>query len=114
MSLKAERVERFRAGGDENALRLQVEVERLEPELAAEAGLLVAAERDAGERRVRRVDADRPGLDAAREAMAASGIARPHRRHQAVAHVVRDPDRVLLVLERDDGHDLAQPSLLSN
>src|SRR5947207_7692269 len=114
MSLKAERVERFRAGRDEDALRLQIEVERLEPELAAEARLLVAAERDAGERRVRRVDPNRPGLDPAREAMAARGIARPHRRHQPVAHVVRDADRILLVLERDHGDDRPEDLLLRN
>ena len=54
-------------GGDEHALRLEVHVERLEAELAAEAGLLVAAERDPREGGVGRVDADLAGLDPARE-----------------------------------------------
>ena len=58
-----ERVDRARAGRDDHALRLEVEVERLERELASEAGLLVAAERDARERGVRHVDADRARLD---------------------------------------------------
>src|SRR5438034_1427804 len=38
-----------------------------EPELTAEAGLLVAAERDPRERRVRHVDPDRARLDPPRE-----------------------------------------------
>src|SRR5205823_8874260 len=58
-----EGVERLRARVDDDALRLQVELERLEPELAAEARLLVPAERDPRERRVRHVDADGAGLD---------------------------------------------------
>ena len=95
-----------------HALRLEVELERLEPELAAEAGLLVAAERDAREGGVRHVDPDRARLDPAREPVAARGIARPDRRHQPVLDVVRDPDRVLLVLERDHRHDRAEDLLL--
>src|SRR2546423_1740791 len=77
VGLQAERVERSCARRDEDALRLQVEVERLEPELAAEAGLLVAAERDPRERRVRHVDPDAAALDPGRDAMAAGGIAGP-------------------------------------
>src|SRR5438034_2541093 len=83
-----------------------------EPELTAEAGLLVAAERDPGERRVRHVDPDRARLDPPREPVPAGGIARPHGRHQPVAHVVRDPDRVLLVLEGNHGHDRPEDLLL--
>src|SRR5207248_5135039 len=96
--LQPERIERLRARRDEDALRLEVELERLEAELAAEAGLLVAAERDPREGRVRHVHAHGAGLDARREPQAARGIARPDRRHQPVLDVVRDPDRVLLVL----------------
>ena len=58
-ALQPERVERPGARRDEDALRLEVQLERLEPELPAEAGLLVAAERDSRERRVRHVDPDR-------------------------------------------------------
>src|SRR5439155_22608967 len=68
-NLQPERVDRLRAGVDDHALRLEVEIERLEPQLAAEAGLLVAAERDPGEGRVRHVDADRTGLDPRRYPM---------------------------------------------
>src|SRR5881227_1285439 len=96
--LEPEGVDRLRARVDDDALRLEVELERLEPELAAEARLLVPAERDPRERRVRHVDADGAGLDPGGDAMAARGIARPHGRHEPVLHVVREADRVLLVL----------------
>ena len=88
--LQPEGVDRPRARRDDDALRLEVEVERLERELAPEAGLLVAAERDPGKRRVRHVDPDRARLDPRRDAVAACRIARPDRRHEPVAHVVRD------------------------
>src|SRR4029079_13599829 len=55
---------------------------------------------------------DSAGLDPPREAVPASRVARPDRRHQAVAHVVGDPGGVLLVLERDHRHDRAEDLLL--
>src|SRR5215831_12195913 len=97
-SLEAEGVRRARAGVGDDRLRLEVLVERLDAELAAEARLLEAAEGDAGERGVRHVDADRARLHLLRDAMAARRVARPHRRHQPVAHIVREPDSVCLVV----------------
>src|SRR5581483_1035002 len=91
---------------------LEVEVERVDRELAAEAGLLVAAERDPGKRGERHVDADHARLDARGDAVPARGVAGPDRGEEAVLDVVRDPNRVLLVLERDDGHDGAEDLLL--
>ena len=41
-----------------------------------------------------------------------AGVARPHRRHQPVPHVVRDADRILLVLERDHRDDRPEDLLL--
>src|SRR3954451_9653555 len=110
--LEPEGVDRLRARVDDDALRLEIELERLEPELAAEARLLVAAERDPRERGVRHVDADGARLDARCDAVAARRVARPDRRHQPVLDVVGDTDRVLLVLERDDGNDRAEDLLL--
>src|SRR5262245_31771745 len=107
-----ERVVWTRPGRDEDGLRLEVELERLDAELASETGLLVAAERDSGEGRVRHVHADGAGLDAGREPVAAGGIARPHGRVEAVLGVVREPDGVLLVLERNDRDDRAEDLLL--
>src|SRR5207248_5327279 len=88
-------VERLRARRDDHALGLEIGIEGLEPELAAEAGLLVAAERDPGKRHVRHVDPDRAGLDPPRQTMAALGIGGPDGRHQPVAALVRAPHGVL-------------------
>src|SRR5581483_8512529 len=92
LQLQAERIERLRARRDENALRLEVELKRVDRQLAPEARLLVAAERNARKRREGHVDADHARLDARRHAMAARRVARPHGREEPVAHVVRDPD----------------------
>src|SRR5207253_5032350 len=62
-----ERVERLRARREENALRLEVELERVDRELPPEARLLVAAERDPREGRVGGVDPDHARLDRACE-----------------------------------------------
>src|SRR5207249_2228468 len=67
---ETERVERLGAGREEDALRLEVQLERVDRELAPEARLLVAAERDTGERRERHVDPDHSGLDRAGDAVA--------------------------------------------
>ena len=60
-----------------DGLRLQVHLQRLEGLLAAEAGLLVAAEGDARKGAVGEVDRERARLDAPSEAVAAPG--RPSR-----------------------------------
>src|SRR5215210_7449259 len=57
-ALQPERIGRPGADPAEHALRLEVGVERLDAEFAAEAGLLVAAEGDAREAAVGHVDAD--------------------------------------------------------
>src|SRR5438552_17687796 len=95
-ALQPERVERLRARRAEDARRLEIELERLESEFAAETGLLVAAERNSGEGGVRHVDPDRSRLDPAGDPVAPRGIARPHGRHQPISDVVGDADRVLL------------------
>jgi hypothetical protein len=65
--------------------------------------------RECGERHV---DPDHPGLDRARDAMAARRIAGPDPGEEAELDVVCDPNRVLLVLERDCRHDRAEDLLL--
>src|SRR5207253_9925476 len=60
---EAERVRRASTGVGEDRVRLEIQVERLEGELAAAPRLLVAAERNAGNGGVRHVDGDRPRLD---------------------------------------------------
>src|SRR4051812_28312758 len=74
---------------------------------ATEARLLRAAPaRLAGAVGVRDVvRPDRPGLETLGQAARTRGVARPDGRAEAVAGVVRAAHRVLLVVERLDGHD---------
>src|SRR6478672_12156771 len=111
-SLQAEWVRRPGSGGHDDRLLLEVLLERSGRELAPETRLLEAAEGHARERRIRHVEADRAGVDAARQALGAVGVAGPHRGHQAVAHAVCDPDGLALVLERRDRHDRPEDIIL--
>src|SRR5581483_10870515 len=112
LALEPEGIERLRVCRNKHALRLEVELERVDRELATEARLLVPPERNARERRERHVDPDHPGLDARGDAMTARRIAGPHAREEPVPHVVRDSNSVALVLERDDCHDGPEDLLL--
>src|SRR5436189_4396796 len=89
---EAERVGRPRARVDDHALRLQVQLERVDTELAPESGLLVAAERNPREGRIGHVDPYGARLDLPRQPVAARGIAGPDRGHEPIGHVVGDPD----------------------
>ena len=90
---------------EEDVLDLGVAVERVHPELAAEARLLEAAERRRDAHGRVRVDAEDAGLDRARDAERPRAVARPDRAGEPVRRVVREPDRVGLVVERDQRGD---------
>src|SRR5205809_7437517 len=81
------------------------------PALAADAALLEAAEG-----RVEEVDAvvdpHHPGADALGERDRPGGVARQHHAAEPVGGVVRDADRLVLVRERDHGHDGPEDLLL--
>ena len=100
-------------GVDRDRLVEQVLLDRGRAVLTADAGLLVAAERRVEVRRVG-VDRVRAGPHAARDLEAARGIGREHAAGQAEAAVVRDADRVLVVVERDEGDDRAEDLLLGD
>ena len=88
-----------------DVLDLAVVVERVRAELAAVARLLEAAERRGHPHGRVRVDRDHAALDRARRAQRLGAVARPDRAREAVDRVVREPDRLLLVAERDHrGH----------
>src|SRR5262249_55610054 len=87
---------------------LRVALEGLHAELAAEAGLLEAAERRRGPDRAVRVDRQDAGLDSAGDADGAGAVPRPDRAGGAVRRVGRLGHRVGLVVERDDGDDRAE------
>ena len=80
-------------------------------ELAAVARLLVAAERRE-QVEAAAVDVDLAGAQAARDALGALGIARPHAAGQPVDGVVGDAHRVVFVLVGDDRQHRAEDLLL--
>ena len=77
-------------------------------ELAAEAGLAEAAERHLGADRAVRVDPHRARADRPRGAQRARHVAGPHAGAQPVPRVVGQRDRLVLGVERRDGHDRAE------
>src|SRR5712691_12653171 len=113
-----------RAGRDEERRHLSFpraisELQRLDleellqselAELAAAAGLLEAAERGEGVEAAA-VDVHLAGAEAAGNAFGAGGVARPDAAGQAVHGVVRDADRVVVVLVREDGEHGAEDLL---
>src|SRR5688572_2245906 len=96
---------------DVDVLLVRERVQRVRAQLAAQPRLLEAPER----RRVphRRVAVHRQvaGLDAPRDAECPPEVPGPDRAGQAVLALVRDPDGVVLVLERHDRDDRAEDLL---
>ena len=84
-----------------DALHLRVVLERVHAHLAAEAALLVAAERRRRVVDVVGVDPDRAGLELARDVVRLLDVLRPDRGGQAVARVVGARDRLVDVGELD-------------
>ena len=85
--------------------------EAFHAELLADARGLVAAERDLREDGAVRVDADRSGAQSAGDAELPRAVLGPERARQAVRRVVREPDRLVLGLERDHGDHRAEDLL---
>ena len=83
-------------------LHLQVLLEAEPAEFAADAGLLVPAERR-GRVVLPAVDVELTGLHLPCEAIAVSSVGGPDRARQAVGCAVGDRQRVVGVAERDDG-----------
>src|SRR5438093_12392245 len=72
------------------------------PQLAAEAALLVAAPRCFDVGRLHVVDPHDAGAQRLHRAQRSKDVARPHGSRKSVVGVVRDTQRLLLVVERDD------------
>src|ERR1700679_3370762 len=81
---------------------------------AADAGLLVAAERDVGAEPHPAVDADRAGSDPPGDAEGALVVGAVDRAGQAVDRVVGDPDRVVVAVVVDDHQHRAERLLLGD
>src|SRR6185503_16517462 len=97
-------VERRRAV-DADALRLQVRLEPLHPELASDAALLDAAEGALGQSDVVGVDPDVADAQPARDADRTVEVARPHRAAEPELVVVGQPQRLGLGVEGDHRQD---------
>src|SRR5207249_9585392 len=96
---------------DDHVLELGVQVQRVGPELPPPTALLVAAP---GRDRVDDVVAVHVNGSSAkrvRDAVSARDVAGPHPGDQPVDRAVRLGDQVLLVAERDRGHDRAEDLL---
>src|SRR5262245_24163952 len=87
----------------EDVLDLAVPNEAVHAELAAEAAALEAAERRRHPYGGVRVDREHARLDRPRDAERAAAVLGPDRAREAVLGVVRDPDRLGLVGEGDQG-----------
>src|SRR3954452_7730923 len=96
------------AGRVVDGLQLGIVIERVVPELPADARLLEAAERRGHADARVRVDRDHAGLDRARGAERLGAVPGPDRAAQPVDRVVRELDRVGLVVERDHARDRAE------
>src|SRR5438067_12768048 len=104
----------FRRGdscGHEHVLELRVVLERVRAELASHSRLLEPAERRRDAHGRVRVDRDRPGLERPGDPERPRPVRRPDRPREAVDGVVRDADRVGLVVEGDDRGDGAEDLL---
>src|SRR6266513_3634134 len=88
-------------GCDEDVLGLGERVQSVRPQLAAQPGLLEAAERGPVADGGMGVDRQVAGLDRARHPQRAAQVLRPDRPGQSVGGVIGDLHRVRLVLERD-------------
>src|SRR5829696_5116962 len=78
-------------------------VEGVRSELAAVAGLLEATEGGGDAHGRVRVDRDHAALDRTGRAQRLRAVPRPYRAREAVDGLVREPDRLLLIAERDHG-----------
>src|SRR5262245_25659800 len=96
---------------DVDLLHIEILVDAPLAELAAESRLLVAAPRRLDVGRLHVVDPHDAGAQALDHPQRAEDVARPDRRRQAEVGVVRDPQRVLLAVERDDRRDRTEDLL---
>src|SRR5262249_27458945 len=97
---------------DPDRLQLGVLIEGLEAVVAAaEARLLEAAERRRDVSLAVAVDADRPRPETAGEAGRGIAVVGEDRGGETVGRVVRDPQRLLLVVEADDRDDRSEDLL---
>src|SRR5215831_15766805 len=87
---------------DVDLLDVEILLDAPLPELATDAALFVAAPRCLDVGRLHVIDPDDAGAQVLDGPHRAEDVARPHRGGEAEIGVVRDAQRVLLVVEGDD------------
>src|SRR5580700_3797851 len=111
---RSEEAELLRAVADQHVLRLLIVIEHHLVVLAADAGLLVAAERRVCRIGVEAVCPDATGLDRAAKAVAAVRVPAPYASAEAVERIVGDRERLFVGLERRHRNDRAEDLLLED
>src|ERR1700722_16933398 len=83
---------------DDDGFQHGVMVHHLHVALASETALFKAAERQAGFEIIIAVDPDHTGFQSSRETMGTRQILRPDTAGEAVFHVIRKPEHLILIL----------------
>src|SRR5687768_17044993 len=96
---------------DVHVFQLRVPLHRRHPQVAAEAGLLEAAEGGFDVDGGVGVDAEHAGFNPPRDAQRSADVARPQRAAQPVRRVVHLAEHLLLIVERADAYDRAEDFL---
>src|SRR5271154_4652969 len=112
--LISEEAELLRAVADQHVLGLLIVIKHHLVVFAADARLLVAAERRMRGIGVVAIGPDAASLDRAAEAVAAIGVAAPHAGAETVERVIGDRQRLLVGLERGHRDDRAKDLLLED
>ena len=99
---------------DAVGLEVGERLERLDAEVLAEAGHLVALVRHVDRQVVRAVRPDDARVDLLGDPEGAPEVGRPDRRGEAVHDVVGDADRLVLVVERQHRQDRPEDLLLGD
>src|ERR1700734_4362449 len=111
---RSEEAELLRAVADQHVLGLLIVIEHHLVVFAADARLLVAAERRMRRIGVVAIGPHAAGLDRAAEPVAAIGVAAPYAGAEAVERVVGDRKRFFVGLERGHRDDRTKDLLLEN
>src|ERR1700690_3600134 len=107
-SAQDERIGRLSAGIDPDRFGLEIGIDRFLPAFPADAAALIAAEGRHEADGAIAVDPDRAGLDALRHAYGAPDIRGPYARRQPIGAVISDCERLVFILEGNDGEDRAE------
>src|SRR5438093_1032464 len=102
VSAQNERIGNFVPHVDPDALGLEIFLDHVHAVLTPEAGPFVSAERRHVAHRTIRIHPYRARFEPLRHCERAADVLGPHARGEAIGEAVGDPDRLFIVLERQD------------